>query len=75
MGFDIAALWACCAGWVWAQASPMGLPVPPTTAEQAVPLSLRDLITRIRESNKDVKIKRTETEIARTGIDRASAAF
>lgn len=75
MGFHIAALWACCAGWVWAQASPMALPVPPTTAEQAVPLSLRDLITRIRESNKDVKIKRTETEIARTGIDRASAAF
>ncbi len=68
-------LWACCAGWVWAQASPMALPVPPTTAEQAVPLSLRDLIIRIRESNKDVKIKRTETEIARTGIDRASAAF
>lgn len=69
------ALWAFCTGWVWAQASPTATPSLGPSTGQATPLSLHDLVIRIRESNKDVKTKRTETEIARTGIDRAAAAF
>ena len=39
------------------------------------PLSLRELVTQVREANKDIRSKRAEAGIAATGIDRAAAAF
>lgn len=38
-------------------------------------LSLKDLVTQVREANKDIRSKRAEKGIAATGIDRAAAAF
>lgn len=38
-------------------------------------LSLRELVTQVREANKDIRSKRAEAGIAATGIDRAAAAF
>ena len=38
-------------------------------------LSLRELVTQVREANKDIRSKRAEAGIASTGIDRAAAAF
>lgn len=39
------------------------------------PLRLEDLVSRLREVNKDIRIKRAERDIAATGIDRAAAVF
>ena len=38
-------------------------------------LSLRDLVTQLREVNKDIRSKRADKGIAATGMDRAAAAF
>lgn len=39
------------------------------------PLKLEELVSRLREINKDIRVKRAERDIAATGIDRAAAAF
>jgi len=39
------------------------------------PLKLEELVSRLREVNKDIRIKRAERDIAATGIDRAAASF
>jgi outer membrane protein TolC len=41
----------------------------------AVPLTLKALVTQVREANKDIRSKQAERGIAATGLDRASAAF
>ena len=72
-----ALLWACATPLAWAQtdapaaarAGSGGASVP------ASQLSLRDLVTQLREVNKDVRSKRAEKGIAATGMDRAAAAF
>ena len=46
-----------------------------TPSGRPEPLSLEDLVSRLREVNKDIRIKRAERDIAATGIDRAAAAF
>ena len=38
-------------------------------------LSLKDLVTQVREANKDIRSKLAEKNIAATGLDRAAAAF
>lgn len=40
-----------------------------------VPLTLKALVSQVREANKDIRSKQTERGIAETGLDRASAAF
>jgi len=52
----------------WAQS-------PTSNADRPATLSLRELVTQVREANKDIRSKRAETGIAATGIDRAAAAF
>ena len=39
------------------------------------PLKLEEMVSRLREVNKDIRIKRAERDIAATGIDRAAASF
>ncbi len=55
----------------WAQTTP----APATPSVTVTALSLKDLVIRVREANKDIRSKRGEKDIAATGIDRASAAF
>lgn len=45
---------------------------PPGNGE---PLRLEELVSRLRDINKDIRIKRAERDIAATGIERAAAAF
>lgn len=56
----------------WAQ---VAAPASKSSAVVATSLSLKDLVTQVREANKDIRTKRAEKDIAETGIDRASAAF
>lgn len=56
-------------GSVWAQFDA------PVVQSRAATLSLKDLVSQVREANKDIRTKRAETTIAVTGIDRANAAF
>ncbi|MEN9763806.1 MAG: hypothetical protein RI906_3632 [Pseudomonadota bacterium] len=58
----------CCVTAVTASAAE----TPPGRPE---PLRLEELVSRLREVNKDILIKRAERDIAATGIDRAAAAF
>jgi outer membrane protein TolC len=39
------------------------------------PLRLEELVQRLREANKEIRLKRAERDIAATGIDRAAAAM
>ena len=55
---------ACSSAWAQSAAGSAG-----TT------LSLRELVSQLREVNKDIRSKRAEKDIAATGIDRAAAAF
>jgi outer membrane protein TolC len=53
--------------------------VPALAAEPSAgrlePLMLEELVSRLREVNKEIRIKRAERDIAATGIDRAAASF
>jgi outer membrane protein TolC len=55
---------ACASAWAQSAAAPA-----------AATLSLRELVSQLREVNKDIRSKRAEKDIAATGIDRAAAAF
>lgn len=44
-------------------------------AAQTEPLRLEEMVARLREASKDIRIKRGERDIAATGIDRAAAAL
>lgn len=56
---------------LWAQ---LDAPVVQSSTAAAT-LSLKDLVSQVREANKDIRTKRAEKGIAATGIERASAAF
>lgn len=45
------------------------------TTGKPEPLRIEELVSRLRDLNKDIRIKRAERDIAATGIDRAAAAF
>lgn len=53
----------------WAQDSAQ------TTSSSAQALTLKELVQRLRENNKTILSKKTEREIAATGIERAQGAF
>jgi outer membrane protein TolC len=63
--FLLTALAAACSS-AWAQSA--AVPAPAA-------LSLRELVSQLREVNKDIRSKRAEKDIAATGMDRAAAAF
>ena len=56
---------------VWAQS----FAVVQIDSQTNVAMSLRDLVAKVRQANKDIRSKLAEKDIAATGIDRAAAAF
>jgi len=67
------ALYACLSWWCVGAVSAQGAYQPAPGKPE--PLRLEELVSRLREVNKDIRIKRAERDIAATGIDRAAAAF
>ncbi len=63
-----------CLAWLCLSASSVATAQSPAQV-QSEALRLDELVSRLREINKDIRIKRGERDIAATGIDRAAAAF
>jgi outer membrane protein TolC len=61
----------------WAQSPPEAEPsaVAAGTPSTAAAMSLKQLVERVLQSNRTIRSKRAERDIAATGIERASAAF
>lgn len=63
----------------FAQSTPAALEkntqAPAALAAQKQPLSLKALVEKLRASNKTIRSKQAEGDIAATGIDRAASAF
>lgn len=73
----LALLLACAAPSAWAQtdATVAASAGSGAASSPLIQLSLRDLVTQLREVNKDIRSKRAEKSIAATGTQRAAAAF
>ncbi len=65
----LAALSLAGPGSAWAQKSSA------TAVTPQQPLTLQELVQRLRESNKTIQSKKTESQIAASGIERADGAF
>jgi outer membrane protein TolC len=59
----------------WAQDEPLEEEAPVLSARSVKRLDLTDFVHQLRANNKNILFKRTEADIAATGIERAEGAF
>ncbi|MBF0098733.1 MAG: TolC family protein [Magnetococcales bacterium] len=72
----LSATLVCCPGLAgWAQDDPPSTDVSVLSVRPVMPLDLKDFVRQLRINNKNILSKKTEAEIAATGIERAEGAF